>query len=57
MIVEGFLGIPCFDVGAYGLVGRNLDVEGYVSFVKLASLHIEVCDLDFHSDYFRVKGV
>lgn len=51
------MSIPAFDVGSHSLLGRNIYVEMSVAFVKLASLHVKVCDLNIHSVYFRVEGV
>ena len=57
MEVEGFLGVPTFDVSALCLTCRKVAVDFDVAFVELATFHIEVCDFDFHFSDFRVEVV
>lgn len=55
--VEGFLGVPAFDVGTHCLVRRDFGVDTNIAFVKLATFHVEVCDFDFDFLDFRVEVV
>lgn len=47
--VEGFLGVPAFCVGAFGFSGGNVTIDVDGALVKLATLHVEISDLDFHT--------
>lgn len=57
VVVEGFLDVPRFYIGAHCLSSRDGAVNAHLSFMELSSLHVEVCDLYFHAAYFRVKTI
>lgn len=49
VIVEGFLGVPRFYVGAHCLSSRNGAVDAHLSFMQLAPFHVGICNLNLQS--------